>query len=253
MRLRPRLVWSTTPVALITGRSEKRPPWRARSTTRAASTSTVAGDVPAARARARCSSSAWRTRAVRRAQVIPWSSLRSATRRSRASTEGRPRSVAARSTLTERRLDFLSHAGDDLLRLVPPRLGCPFRVARLAPAAYGVLREPGPQLIEVRVREPLPPKRVGPLGGEILDEPVPLRGEAARFPDEVGQPRRHALLLDQVAHGIEQVRLEPSGRRALIDGRRAQLAAPPLTMHVCAHLRVQLDSRVGAVRLREHR
>ena len=35
--------------------------------------------------------------------------------------------------------------------------------------------------------EPLPAQGVGPLGGQIVDEPVPLRREAARFPDEVGQ------------------------------------------------------------------
>jgi len=89
--------------------------------------------------------------------------------------------------LTERGLDFLSHARDDLLRLVPPRLGCPFCVAGLAPAADGVFHEPGPQLVEVGVRKPLPAERVGPLGGEIVNEPVPLRCQAARFPDEISQ------------------------------------------------------------------
>src|SRR3989475_5088478 len=57
------------------------------------------------------------------------------------------------------------------------------------------------------------------------------------------------LLPDELSHGVEQVRLEPAGRRALVDGHGAELAAPALPVHVGAHLRVDLDLRVGAVGL----
>src|SRR3989449_2632032 len=131
-----------------------------------------------------------------------------------------------RSTLFPYTTLFRSNAGDDFLRLVTPCWGRPLPFARLPAAPHGVLDEPGPQLVEVGRRETLPAERVSPLGGEVLDEPVPLRRQTTCLPNEIGQPRRHRLLLHQLAHRVEQVRLEPAGRRALVVRRRAPLAAP---------------------------
>src|SRR5436853_250675 len=108
------------------------------------------------------------------------------------STEGRLRSAVARSALIERGLDPLPQAGDDVLRLVAPRLGRPLAVARLPAAAHGVLDEPRPQLVEVGARQALAAEGARPVLGEALDEPVALGGEAPCLPDEVRQPRGHA-------------------------------------------------------------
>src|SRR5262245_9108047 len=189
---RPRLVWSTTPCALITGRSEKGPARLARSTTRSARSSAVAGAVRSARTRTRSWSRVSRTREVRRARVSPRVSSWSASRRRSWSTDGRLRSAVARSPLTERRLDLLPNAGNHFLSLVPPRLGRPLGLARLPAAPDRVLHEPGPELLQIRRRKALAAQRVSPLAGKVVDEAVTLGREAARLPDEIGQSRRHA-------------------------------------------------------------
>src|SRR5262245_26283226 len=99
-----------------------------------------------------------------------------------------------------------------------PRLGRPFGLTRLAPAAHGVFHQTSPELLEISRREALAAERVGPLAGEILDEAVPFSRETTRLPDEIGQSRRHRLLLHQLTHGVEQVRFEPPRRGALVDG-----------------------------------
>src|SRR2546426_245345 len=181
----------TTPVALSTGRREKTPARRARSTTRAASVSGSAGAPRPSSTRFRSASRSWRTSAVRRARGTALSSGRSARRRRSWSTDGKPRRAVARSALIERGLDLLSQAGDDLLGLVAPRLGRPFAIAGLPAAAHGVLDEPRPQLVEVGARQALAPQRPRPLLGEAVDEPIALGGETPRLPDEVGQARGH--------------------------------------------------------------
>src|SRR4030095_10434444 len=60
-----------------------------------------------------------------------------------------------------------------------------------------------------------------------------------------------SLLLRQLAHRVEQVRLEASRRGALVDRCRVQLAARALALHVGPHLRVDQDSGPGPVRLHE--
>src|SRR5205823_4960591 len=192
----------STAAALITGRSEKRPVRRARSTTRTASASAAAGAACPSRARRRSASSVSRTSAVNRARGTPWSSGRPASARRRWSTEGRPRSAASRSALIERGLDLLADARDDLLRLVAPGLRGPLPVAGLAAAAHGLLDETGPQLVEVRRGETLTTEGARPLRRETVDELVALGGEAPRLPNEVRQPGRHGLRPDELADGV---------------------------------------------------
>src|SRR5262245_10011676 len=72
-----------------------------------------------------------------------------------------------------------------------PSLGGQLCVARRAASPHRVLDQPGPQLVEIRRREPLPAQRVRPFGGEIVDQAIALGRETPRLPDEVGQPRRH--------------------------------------------------------------
>src|SRR5438132_5827155 len=175
----------------MTGRSENGPARRARSTTRSARSSIVAGAVRSPMTRTRSWSSASRTSAVRRARVMPWTSACPASRRRSWSTDGRPRSAVARSALTECGLDLLPDAGDHLLGLVAPRLGRPFSLTRLPPAPHRVLHKPRPELLQIRGRKSLAAQRVSPLAGEVLDEAVSLGRETARLLDEIGQSRRH--------------------------------------------------------------
>src|SRR5207247_7381569 len=61
------------------------------------------------------------------------------------------------------------------------------------------------------------------------------------------------LFRSQLAHGVEQVRFEPAGRCALVDGRRVQLAARAFALHVRSHLRVHEHAGPPPVRLGEER
>src|SRR5438128_904721 len=82
-----------------------------------------------------------------------------------------------------------------------------------------------------------------------------LRSAARRRAFRMRSANREGMRLvpDELPHGIEEVRLEPSGRRALEDGRGTELAAPAPPVHMRAHPRVDLDVRVGAVGLHEER
>src|SRR5438132_11857835 len=92
----------------------------------------------------------------------------------------------------ELRLDFLPHPPHHLLGFATPGLGAP-RTGLTAAPPNRVLRERRPQFLEVGWREALTAEGVGPLIGQAVDEPVALRGQAASFTDEVGEPRRHAI------------------------------------------------------------
>src|SRR5712692_3610591 len=189
---RPRLVWSTTPVALITGRSENAP-WRPScSRTRPTRAAASGGSASPLSTRLRSASRTSRTSAVSRGRGTARASDRSPTSRSTWSTAGSRRRRAARSALIEGRLHLFADPSDDVLGLAPPRLGRPARFASLAGTAHGVFGKPGPQLVEIRAGQALASKRARPLGSERFDEPVALASEAPRLAHEIGQSRRYA-------------------------------------------------------------
>src|SRR3989442_8305127 len=185
---RPRFVWRTTPVALITGLSEN-VPWRPIcSRTRSPTAAASGGSASSLMMRRRSASRTPRTRAVRRGRGTATVSGRSPTSRSTWSTAGSRRRRAARSALIQRRLDLFAKARDDFLGLSSPGLSRPSGVAGLPGPAYRVFRQPGPQLVEIGTGQTLALERAGPLDGERLDEPVALGREAARLSYKVGQP-----------------------------------------------------------------
>src|SRR3989441_1486627 len=189
---RPRLVWTTLPVALTPGRSEKAP-WRPFcSRTRSTPAAESGGSASPLSTRRRSASRTFRTRAVSRGRGTATVSGRSPTSRSTWSTAGSRRRRAARSALIEGRLDLFAETRDDFLGLSSPRLSRPSGVAGLPGPAYRVFRQPGPQLVEIGTGQTLALERAGPLDGERLDEPVALGGEAARLAYKVGQPWRYA-------------------------------------------------------------
>src|SRR5215471_4319341 len=181
----------------MTGRREKAP-CRSASMTRAARASRPPCPVSPEAARRRSPSRTSRTVAVRRTREIEASSGRPARSRTRLSTDGRARRARAiaadgpPSALTQRCLDLLTHAGDDLLGLGTPRLRGPRGVSGLAPMTNGVLGEPGPELVEVGRREALATQGAGPVVGEGVDQTVPLGREPAGLADEIGETRGHA-------------------------------------------------------------
>src|SRR2546430_699769 len=186
---RPRLVWSTTPVALITGLSEKAP-WRPIcSRTRSTTAAESGGSASPLSTRRRSASRTFRTRAVSRGRGTATVSGRSPTSRSTWSTAGSRRRRAARSALIQRRLDPFAKARDDFLGLSSPGLGRPAGVAGLTAATYRILGEPGPQLVEVRGGQALTLERAGPLDRERLDEAVALRSQPPRLAPESRPPR----------------------------------------------------------------
>src|SRR5437762_4134321 len=185
---RPRFVWRTTPVALITGLSEN-VPWRPIcSRTRSPTAAASRGSASSLMMRRRSASRTPRTRAVRRGRGTATVSGRSPTSRSTWSTAGSRRRRAARSALIQRRLDLFAKARDDFLGLSAPGLGRPAGVAVLTAATYRILGEPGPQLVELRGGQALALERAGPLDRERLDEAVALGSEPPRLAHEIGQP-----------------------------------------------------------------
>src|SRR5262249_45911831 len=183
---RPRFVWRTTPVALITGRSENAP-WRPIcSSTRPTTAAESGGSASPLMTRRRSASRTSRTRAVSRGRGTATVSGRSPTSRSTWSTAGSWRRRAARSALIECRLDPFAEPRNDFLGLSGPGLCGPSRLAGLSGAAHGVLGQPGPQLLEIRRRQALALEGTGPVDCKRLDEPVALGGQPARLAHEIG-------------------------------------------------------------------
>src|SRR5262245_57607840 len=142
--------------------------------------------------RRRSASRTSRTRAVSRGRGTATVSGRSPTSRSTWSTAGSRRRRAARSALIERRLDLFAEARNDFLSLSAPGLDGPPSLTGLPSAAYRILGQPRPQLLEIPGGQALALERAGPLDRERFEEPVALGRQTARLAHEIGKPGRRA-------------------------------------------------------------
>src|SRR5262245_5095860 len=256
---RPRLVWSTTPVALMTGASENAPRERS-SAARSASASIPGAAPPVSRSRRRSAASTSRTVSVTRWRGIAESAGRPSSTIRSASTAGNARSEAACPRPAPRlpsggklRLHALLDARDHLVGLAAYGLHAGTARQALGEPSHRVLRQARPQLVEIPRREALPLEGRRPIARQLLDQSISLEGEPPGALDQLGQARWHWLLLHQATNGVAEVGFEASRRHALVDLVGLELPRRSSTVRLRPHLGVDLDlSEIVAVGLDEH-
>src|SRR5712691_611050 len=189
---RPRFVWSTTPVALMTRSSENTPFRTSRATTRSTSVGASATEEAPSRTSRLSAAKTSRVASARRRRGTDRRSGRSAMRPTSASTPGRPRRracvLSARGKLgLHARADPRDHLAGLVADGLRPRAPC----LGLQEATDGLLGQPRPELLEIARREALALEGTRPLARQLLDEAIALGGEAARALDQLGQLGGH--------------------------------------------------------------